>query len=412
MSALADHLWQSTWFALVAWLLAAALRRDLAKLRSWIWLAASLKFLFPFALLSWLGSQFMVQAEDGTALLPVVQQVATPLNSASIATRHVFPGMQWLLLAIWAPISAIFLQRLILGWIENATLLRTSYPYHVFGPIVVRVSHAISSPCVIGVIEPVVLLPVALAGALSPTQLHAVLAHELEHVRRRDNFVGYVHSFIQALFWFHPLVWLIGARLIREREYACDEAAVAAGYEPSHYAATLLRVCRHSIEPKRVSVAYASGGDLSARIRAIISTPRKSPRTASRRWLVAVALMGCTAVPIASGMNIILTSQLDIDAGARSIRMSKVNQPSVLVMGQNYVYGRSVTLRQLIMGACSVGAADVGGDVRDLDHPRYDVEIKAVEGGTADQKALLADLLQRRFNITLIVRHVPRPLTN
>ena len=51
-----NHLWQSSCFALVAGMLAFVLRRNSPKIRYWVWLSASLKFLLPFALLVSLGS--------------------------------------------------------------------------------------------------------------------------------------------------------------------------------------------------------------------------------------------------------------------------------------------------------------------------------------------------------------------
>jgi bla regulator protein BlaR1 len=46
-----NHLWQSTVFAAAGALAALALRRNSPRLRYWLWLAASLKFLVPFALM-------------------------------------------------------------------------------------------------------------------------------------------------------------------------------------------------------------------------------------------------------------------------------------------------------------------------------------------------------------------------
>ena len=51
-----DHLWQSTLFALVAAMLALALRKHSARARYWLWMAASAKFLVPFSLLIAAGS--------------------------------------------------------------------------------------------------------------------------------------------------------------------------------------------------------------------------------------------------------------------------------------------------------------------------------------------------------------------
>src|ERR1039458_6995915 len=54
--AVANHLWQSTAFAVVAGLLTLALRKNHARARYWVWMAASMKFLLPFALLVAIGS--------------------------------------------------------------------------------------------------------------------------------------------------------------------------------------------------------------------------------------------------------------------------------------------------------------------------------------------------------------------
>src|SRR5438552_651971 len=79
---------------------------------------------------------------------------------------------------------------------------------------------------------------------LRPPQLEAVLAHELCHVRRRDNLVASIHMIVEAIFWFHPLVWWIGAKLVEERERACDEEVLRLGSEPRVYAEGIVNVCK------------------------------------------------------------------------------------------------------------------------------------------------------------------------
>ena len=58
LSPLANHLWQSTLFTAVAGILTIALRKNRARVRYWLWLTASVKFLVPFSLLVSMGSQF------------------------------------------------------------------------------------------------------------------------------------------------------------------------------------------------------------------------------------------------------------------------------------------------------------------------------------------------------------------
>src|ERR1700754_57843 len=91
-------------------------------------------------------------------------------------------------------------------------------------------------PGVFGVFRSVLVLPAGIEESLTPEQLSAVLAHELCHARRRDNLLGAIHMAVETLFWFHPLVWWIGPRLVEERERACDEQVLLQGNRPEAYA--------------------------------------------------------------------------------------------------------------------------------------------------------------------------------
>jgi len=71
-------------------------------------------------------------------------------------------------------------------------------------------------PGVVGILRPVLLLPEGILDQLDQTQLDALLAHEFCHVRRRDNLTAAIHMVVQAIFWFHPLTWWIGVRLLTE----------------------------------------------------------------------------------------------------------------------------------------------------------------------------------------------------
>jgi bla regulator protein BlaR1 len=110
---LGNHLWQSTVFAICAGLLTLILRKNHARARYWLWLAASIKFLVPFSLLVALGSQIPWSRGSATtntgwffAIEPVSQPFtppAIPLRTASPATAfpnfiHLLPA---LLIAAW-----------------------------------------------------------------------------------------------------------------------------------------------------------------------------------------------------------------------------------------------------------------------------------------------------------------------
>lgn len=412
VNAVADHLWQSTWFVVAAWLLALFVRKDSARVRYWVWFATSLKFLFPFAFLSWIGAHFVLQLQDRPILLPMAQQVAAPLAGGTLSLESVGDPARFAIVAVWLLGAMVVLSRWTAGWLNCRALVRASIPCDIVAPVPVLCSDRVTEPAVVGVFNPVVLLP-SYALRLPVAQIDAVIAHETWHVRRRDNCAAVLHTLVQALFWFHPLVWWIGAKLVHEREYACDEGAIQDGCDRALYAETLLRVCSHSLASRHLCTASAGGGDLNARLRAIVSRYAPSRVAVLRRMVLAAALLGCAGLTVASGMRVIATSDLRVAAGARSIHMSKPNEPTIVVVHDDFVYARNVSIRELISHVYSVQVREVTSYDEGLDYPRYDVELRTARDGQDDQRQLVADLLKRRFNLELVVRPTPRvvPIT-
>lgn len=92
----------------------------------------------------------------------------------------------------------------------------------------VRESARIAVPMVVGTLKPVLLLPLGLATNLSMREVEAVLAHELAHIKRHDYAVNLLQSAMEVLYFFHPALWWLSARVREEREHCCDDLAVRA----------------------------------------------------------------------------------------------------------------------------------------------------------------------------------------
>ena len=126
-------------------------------------------------------------------------------------------------------------------------------------------------PAVIGVMKPVILLPVSALSGLSTEQLEMILAHEIAHVRRFDYLVNFLQTLVETVFFYHPAVWWISNQIRLEREHCCDDAALAVCGNPVQYARALAEL--ETLRSGRPSPAIAAtGGSLMARIKRILSS--------------------------------------------------------------------------------------------------------------------------------------------
>ena len=158
-------------------------------------------------------------------------------------------------------------------------------------------------PGVFGLFRPVLLLPEGIRERLSAEHLGEILAHELCHVRRRDNLAAAAHMLVEAVFWFHPLVWWVGARLVEERERACDEEVVGRGSQPELYAESILKTCEFYLESPVACVSGISGADLKQRIARIMTRRSTNGLSMGRKLLLAGAALVTLAVPMSLGTS-------------------------------------------------------------------------------------------------------------
>jgi len=157
-------------------------------------------------------------------------------------------------------------------------------------------------PGVVGLLRPILLLPEGIVERLTPSQLEAVLGHELCHVRRHDNLSAAIHMIVEAVFWFHPLVWWIGARLVEERERACDEGVLRLGSEPRVYAQAILNVCKYYLESPLVCVSGITSSDLKKRIDKIMAHHFVQNLSLTKKFLLAIGGLAAVVAPIAIGL--------------------------------------------------------------------------------------------------------------
>lgn len=306
-AALVDHLWQSTLFAACAWALTWLFRANGAHVRYAVWLAASVKFLLPFSALAWLGAQsqpYLGLGETHALVAPGANDALALLASPGRAIHADATGSFWIgvAAAAWFAGFMAFTIRWFSRWRGILRLLRTAVPCAISAPVPIMTSASLREPGIVGIIRPVLLMPTGIETRLTAEQLHAVLGHELCHVRRRDNLTAAVHMLVEAVFWFHPLVWWIGARLVDERERACDEAVVRAGNDRHEYAQGILSVCRTYVASDLTCVAGVSGADLKTRLEAIMRKEEAKELSIVRRLALGGFALSAIAGPVLLGL--------------------------------------------------------------------------------------------------------------
>jgi bla regulator protein BlaR1 len=385
--ALLDHLWQSTLFCAVIWSITLTLRSNAAAVRHWLWLLASVKFLVPFSALHLLGAAagLPTPVESQPAFFGAALQAATPMVAPALTLAEAQRGAPFALApalsAIWI-FGALFVAlRSVRGWHAANLLSRAARPAPGSSPDTFITDEDIE-PSVARVFHPVVLLPAALLGRLSPVQLDAVLAHEHEHIARRDNLKAFLHQWVEILFWFHPLVWFIGRKQREERERACDETVLARGHDPGEYAAGILAVCRHCAAVHSSHAVAALAGDLTQRIRHILSGAAPVSLGFIKAFVLSTGTLLLAAAPLLAGaIDDAAQRRETAQAIARALWDADfVVTPSNGDGGIARVYAtvnevtiRNTSLRELVALAYGVESRQVTGRGNWFDNERYDI---------------------------------------
>lgn len=176
-------------------------------------------------------------------------------------------------------------------WEERLT--RIAERMRVSRPIRLLESALVEAPVVIGALRPIVLVPASAWLGLSPTQLEALLAHELAHVRRYDYALNFVQSVLETLLFYHPAVWWVSRTIRLEREACCDEMALEISGDRRGYAHALVSMEELRGRGRRLAVA-ASGGLLIDRIRRIVGVP--APQSNRSGWWLLAAVAGASVL--------------------------------------------------------------------------------------------------------------------
>jgi uncharacterized protein (TIGR03435 family) len=436
ISELANHLWQSTLFAVAVGLLTLMCRKNHASVRYWLWFSASVKFFVPFTLLMALGDRL-----EWASRAP---QIATPAVSATLAQvsqpfvvdsaigvlsfQDVPRSSDWFavaVLGVWvAGIIAMTVVRLRM-WRHIRTAVRASSPWAVHnlpipGDIDVRSTPGLMEPGVVGLWRPVLLVPSGIEDDLTPRQLAAVLTHELCHIRRGDNVTAAVHMIAEAVFWFHPLVWWIGSRLVDERERACDQEVLRMCGEPQTYAEGIVNVCKRYVESPLACIAGVSGSNVKNRIRDIMTNRTAVKLSVAQKAVLASVGTVVVVAPILA-QSVPPPSATEARFEVTSVKRTSGGQVRVgdqmwTTAGAKFLPGGAfeavnATLGSVIRLAYGLREFQTVGGPEWVDTDRLDIQARGPQGAVeSEAPRRLQSLLAERFALKVHRETRDRPI--
>jgi beta-lactamase regulating signal transducer with metallopeptidase domain len=153
-------------------------------------------------------------------------------------------------------------------------------------------------PSVIGFLAPRILIPDWLFARLTPAELHQIILHETEHLRRFDDWSNLFQKLCLVFFPLNPALWWIERRLSKEREMACDEAVIRITRAPRAYAACLASLAERGLARREEALslgAWQRRSELVHRVHSILRRNRLMHPAAAR---VLLAAIGCSLLAV------------------------------------------------------------------------------------------------------------------
>jgi beta-lactamase regulating signal transducer with metallopeptidase domain len=131
-------------------------------------------------------------------------------------------------------------------------------------------SNDITSPCILGIIKPQILIPSFLSKELDSKDLEYILLHELSHLKKNDLILTWIMTSLQVIYWFNPIIWLAFTKARKDCELSCDSFVLGKLSKTSYkeYGETLIKIAASYTDYKWTPgvTSIVSKGEIKRRI--------------------------------------------------------------------------------------------------------------------------------------------------
>lgn len=323
--ALVAAVWQGALLAAVVWSVLRLLPGLTAAARSVVWL-----------------NVFILMA-----LLHLVPLFAgAPAAGQAVAAHRLTLDPRWSLPVVvaWLMLSVLRAGQLVAGALHLRRLRRHAKPINVAPELAELLQHRgrrvelctaeeVARPSVLGFFRPRILLPPGLVERLAPSELRQVILHEIEHLRRGDDWTNLLQKLALVLFPLNPALAWVERRLCAERELACDDRVLHAGSGRKAYALCLAHLAEYSLVRRGFGLvlgAWERRPELVRRVHRILREPigtmGRKTALAATGGVVAGALVCALTLAHAPEMVSFAPPQLTRAQMAASLDVAQVSQ--------------------------------------------------------------------------------------
>ncbi len=235
---LTNGLWQGAIVVAIALLVSRFFARESASTRYAVWFVALIGLVaVPVQSALWpIHLPSFDSAVGGGS-----ESIRMRLIAATTAAEQTAPLMT-IAFALWCVGMVLAFVRLAVSAVRISRIRRSAAPLRDYDGVFV--SDMVQAPIAAGLHDPIVIVPAAIFEQLPSHDISLIVAHERAHIARHDIIANFMQRVVEAVLFFNPWVYVISHYLVKEREAACDDAAVSKTGLVDDYAACLAAVAR------------------------------------------------------------------------------------------------------------------------------------------------------------------------